>query len=571
MAVGKGTLLQGLVFCFGRSIATSLKGQLSKQVRNAGATTTPFANASVTHYVTEHWEAKAASVPGCVVTPQFIADVLEQESLLNEIPFLVLPTDKPKEEEFTFVFSFDEPSTPEPAPEEPRLGAEEFVKSLLANGLGNLRALQEGILVAKAEGNAARSAARPLPLQERDPSTLTAAERLKVSALRRAEEVAARQKQRREEQERREQEQASRLAPARAWQDATSSLLFGSAEGSSLAVAASHSYTQIREDPPSSGDSSVGVAASEEEQRRLAAKLKAKRKKKRALVKKRKKAALAAEKQEETAKKREAVRRNVELNAQEGKAKAAIMARLKKQQQCEERSEKDAQWAEKQKDWEAEQLRRLEEWEEQKKQVKLAKKAKKEAFLAQREKILAEDKAEKGRKLFVGKLRFDDIVSANKDNAFLRDSLIEKRKELYRVIFRQYGLVERFKEGWESGHFFVVFYSLADAAKAAAGLSSFEGRKSACEQLQNLGDKAALPKPNFYVRWPRNTNFSLNTTASHAVGKQPTAAPRNAEDTIGPGAAGGRVASRKPVVRPQELVPPTEYVGDWDVVAKKKR
>lgn len=557
MAFGeKGTLLSGQVYCFGRSIPTSLKGQLSKAVRNAGATTTPFVNASVTHYVTEHWETKAACVRGNVLTPQYIHDVLDQECLLGEVSYLVLPTHKPKEEQFTFVFSFDEPEAAEPVPDAPCLGAEDFVKGLLANALGSMRALQEGIGIVRTERKAAQPP-QPVPLQERDPSTLTAAERLKLSALRRAEEVAARQQKRQEEQERRGREQARRLPPAVAWQDDTSALLCSEKGDSTSKGFEPPSFPLACQEPPPNvgGDSSDVKEVTEEEQRRIAARLKAKRKKKRALLKKRKEAALAAEKQRETAMKREAVRRNIELNAQEGKAKAAIMARLKKQQKCEERAAKDAEYGQRQVEWEAEQRRRLEEWEEQKRQAKLEKKAKKEAFLTQRAKILAEDKAEKGRKLFVGKLRFDDIVSANKDNEFLRDSLIEKRKELYRVIFRQFGLVERFKESWDSGHFFVVFYSLADAAKAAATLNTFEGRKSACAELQNLGDKAAVPRPNFYVRWPRNTNFSLCATSA-VTDKQPVAAAgiSQASDSAGSGGARTAKGSSKPIVPPQELV-----------------
>eukprot|EP00011_Vannellida_sp_DIVA3-517-6-12_P013534 CAMPEP_0114628606 /NCGR_PEP_ID=MMETSP0168-20121206/12915_1 /TAXON_ID=95228 ORGANISM="Vannella sp., Strain DIVA3 517/6/12" /NCGR_SAMPLE_ID=MMETSP0168 /ASSEMBLY_ACC=CAM_ASM_000044 /LENGTH=583 /DNA_ID=CAMNT_0001840009 /DNA_START=14 /DNA_END=1765 /DNA_ORIENTATION=- len=581
LAEGNPTLLCGKVFCFGRSIPTSTKGQLSKAVRKCGGSTSAFANSSVTHFVTEHWEAKAASARGLVVTPQYLTDLLSAEEAIDELPYLVLPIHKVKEEQFSFVFSFDEPEEP-PAekPAEEAVNAAAFVQSLFANALGNIRAARAGAAVVKEQRQADQTAAKTVvSLAQRDPPTLTSAEKLKLAAMRRAEEVKARKAQR--ELEQLQQEAAARRSR---WSDDTASLL--SSVGSDCCsessyglnddpynVGSSHFSSFLQDDEPPPAPAPADAAAIAAEERRIAAKLKAKRKKKRAQAKKRKAAAEAAERLQRAAAIKETVRANIAKNAEEGKQKAAIWARLKQEKRTDEKAAKNSEYAERQLQWEEEQRRRHEAWKEEKKQARLEKKRKKQAFLKNRERILAEDWAEKGKKLFVGKLRFDDIKEKHKDNPYQAETLAEKRKELYRVIFRQFGLVERFKEHWDSGHFFVVFCCRIDAEAAISALSTLEGRKSACALLHHVDGASAQPSPHFYVRWPRNSNLSVRPHEGKVIALGTTSSTQATQAAAGVqnvGVSKGETAAHKPVFPPPELQTDREYCGDWGVVSRRR-
>ena len=162
-----------------------------------------------------------------------------------------------------------------------------------------------------------------------------------------------------------------------------------------------------------------------------------------------------------------------------------------------------------QEDWAKEQERRKIEWEQKKIQMRQEKKERKLKFKLEKERILKEDKEEEGRKVFVGKLSFEDINSASLD-PFTKRHLIERRKSELMTILKSYGDFEKIKENWEKQFLFVIYNDSQAAEKAVADLSQFPVKKKIIAEIRkNLKSTAtnplAAPPPNFYVRWPKNT------------------------------------------------------------------
>lgn len=135
-------------------------------------------------------------------------------------------------------------------------------------------------------------------------------------------------------------------------------------------------------------------------------------------------------------------------------------------------------------------------------------KERKQRFKAQKDRILREEQEELGRKIFVGKATFSDIISDDSFNEFLKEELIDGRKEEFTKIFEKYGVIDTIKPNWDKNYFFVVYNEAADAQKAFNALTPFEERKKIASALRKQFKKSAkniklAPLPTFYVRWPK--------------------------------------------------------------------
>jgi hypothetical protein len=110
-----------------------------------------------------------------------------------------------------------------------------------------------------------------------------------------------------------------------------------------------------------------------------------------------------------------------------------------------------------------------------------------------------------GRKIFVGKIRFKDLIVKGKP----KQELIEKRKSIFESLFHSYGAVEEFKPFWDKDHIFVVYTHVSDAERVISELSNYEKRKEKMNYYKLLSKNSpAVPSATFYVRWPRGINKS---------------------------------------------------------------
>ena len=98
---------------------------------------------------------------------------------------------------------------------------------------------------------------------------------------------------------------------------------------------------------------------------------------------------------------------------------------------------------------------------------------------------------ELGRKLFVGKMKLDDLNNP---------TTIALRKSSMEYIFLTFGPAI-FRHHWERNYFFVIYDKKEDAEKAFSSLSVYENRVKLVDRFKH--DNISAPKPNFYVRWPQ--------------------------------------------------------------------
>eukprot|EP01090_Pellita_catalonica_P013197 TRINITY_DN3064_c0_g1_i1.p2 TRINITY_DN3064_c0_g1~~TRINITY_DN3064_c0_g1_i1.p2 ORF type:complete len:314 (-),score=64.65 TRINITY_DN3064_c0_g1_i1:1041-1982(-) len=131
------------------------------------------------------------------------------------------------------------------------------------------------------------------------------------------------------------------------------------------------------------------------------------------------------------------------------------------------------------------------------------------------------DKEERGRKIFIGGVIFDDIE--NIGVSFVED-LKKLRTELLEEIFHSLGDVCRIAPKWSKRYCHVVYKTRAQAKRVFATLSSTEKRKQILAQInQDLLDNGipeiATP-PNFYVRWPRTYNMRKKQSKKQKKAKQ---------------------------------------------------
>ena len=100
---------------------------------------------------------------------------------------------------------------------------------------------------------------------------------------------------------------------------------------------------------------------------------------------------------------------------------------------------------------------------------------------------------EKGRKLFVGKIKFNDLRG--------KEGLIFTRKLLIQQIFESFGEIESFRCCWERDYIFVVYKETNAASLAYDNLSDFNKKKAIIAKFKQ--DSISVPNSNFYVRWPK--------------------------------------------------------------------
>lgn len=102
------------------------------------------------------------------------------------------------------------------------------------------------------------------------------------------------------------------------------------------------------------------------------------------------------------------------------------------------------------------------------------------------------ERTEVDRKLFVGKLKFNDLKG--------KETLLFTRKSIIKQMLTSFGEVEEFRCFWEKEYIFVIYKKPESATAAYKSLMDFNQKKQLCTKFQQ--DKLSQPKTNFYVRWP---------------------------------------------------------------------
>jgi hypothetical protein len=224
------------------------------------------------------------------------------------------------------------------------------------------------------------------------------------------------------------------------------------------------------------------------------------------------------------------VERNKQLNRQQNREKADANRMRKLQEAQDEKSKKHLEWLERQERWAEEQARRKFEWSQLKERQKIDAEKRRRAFIENREAILQEENATAGRKIFVGKIKFDDIHNHPDLTSLERkQQAVDKRCELIINILKSFGAVANIKDSWDDGFLFVTYESQSSAIAAINDLCNFETRRSLCNQaaqrLHLTGFTSDIaPHPTFYVRWPKrtaSTNESLVQPVAPLMTKKP--------------------------------------------------
>jgi hypothetical protein len=113
---------------------------------------------------------------------------------------------------------------------------------------------------------------------------------------------------------------------------------------------------------------------------------------------------------------------------------------------------------------------------------------------------------ERTRKLFVGNVSFI-IDSTNSESDSLRIAAL-----LY--IFSQFGPIETIRIRADKRYCFIIYQNSNHAQVAIKHMSIYENRVKSVEQTRiTLGThplSEALPKPNFYCRWPKDSRCPKN-------------------------------------------------------------
>jgi len=479
-------IFQGCVITLGTSIPISDKSRLNSLVRKHGGTISAFLNDNTTHYLTHHWDKKCfQSNPQIhqILHISFLTDSVEQLQRCNEQDYILLPNNSPTEQA--------------------------LVLSALQKAYKNITAVNHGIHELENE--------RLLTNLRNNEVKASAAVN---QSLLRIQQIKLEREQRKEELEK-PVEVASIELPSFEYQllgnreeiqfhgfesDESDSFGFGLFGTDSADVSCDDSSVAESEDRESQNNSWIDTlnytireteAEERERHRREEKQLKASRK------------AEEMQRKENLRRcKKEQVLKKMKQNAEEGKYQQRLKNQSR-QKAAEEAREKLLQKkAALNEAWEAEQRRRRLEWEKKKKELRRDRKERKQRFKAQKDRILREEQEELGRKIFVGKATFSDIISDDSFNEFLKEELIDGRKEEFTKIFEKYGVIDTIKPNWDKNYFFVVYNEAADAQKAFNALTPFEERKKIASALRKQFKKSAkniklAPLPTFYVRWPK--------------------------------------------------------------------
>jgi hypothetical protein len=138
-------------------------------------------------------------------------------------------------------------------------------------------------------------------------------------------------------------------------------------------------------------------------------------------------------------------------------------------------------------------------------------------FLSDQAEIAAQDEAERGRKLFVGNIRFEDL-QRRFPTVFAFKKHAHQRVQSLLSIFSAFGVVCSVRGSWHRDGLpmngarawcFVVYESAESAALALSALRVHEERVARCHQLAKQRRVTFLcvhdcPRADFYVRRPRN-------------------------------------------------------------------
>eukprot|EP01130_Rhizamoeba_saxonica_P002037 TRINITY_DN11841_c0_g1_i1.p1 TRINITY_DN11841_c0_g1~~TRINITY_DN11841_c0_g1_i1.p1 ORF type:complete len:498 (-),score=101.52 TRINITY_DN11841_c0_g1_i1:29-1522(-) len=133
-----------------------------------------------------------------------------------------------------------------------------------------------------------------------------------------------------------------------------------------------------------------------------------------------------------------------------------------------------------------------------------------------------------GRKIFVGKIRIDDILETGDKQIWDEDTInqyINHRVQELQDVFRVYGEVEEFSEDWGNRGFgFVVYQYAKDAKLAVNRLKDFKDRRVISREIKaNLRDQGLdilmAPLPNYYVRWPKYYQRMLQNKRKRRLAK----------------------------------------------------
>eukprot|EP00008_Paramoeba_atlantica_P015609 CAMPEP_0201476018 /NCGR_PEP_ID=MMETSP0151_2-20130828/1318_1 /ASSEMBLY_ACC=CAM_ASM_000257 /TAXON_ID=200890 /ORGANISM="Paramoeba atlantica, Strain 621/1 / CCAP 1560/9" /LENGTH=233 /DNA_ID=CAMNT_0047856277 /DNA_START=239 /DNA_END=940 /DNA_ORIENTATION=+ len=122
-----------------------------------------------------------------------------------------------------------------------------------------------------------------------------------------------------------------------------------------------------------------------------------------------------------------------------------------------------------------------------------------------------------GRKIFVGKVVFDDLEKKFKLNPPMLKQHIQMRKKAFERIFSKFGEVENFQWVEEKTCFFVTYEDSSVAQTVVETLADFNTRKDYIQKEKKFLEQKHLPvlvapRFSYYVRWPKN--YQLNQSSS---------------------------------------------------------
>merc|ERR1712137_1289529 len=208
-----------------------------------------------------------------------------------------------------------------------------------------------------------------------------------------------------------------------------------------------------------------------------------------------------AQLREQRIKKKAQVEKGRKKNALKGKKESLKRKREAVQKREEEHDKAHRKRQADQAKWNAEQERRRAEW-------KVQWRERKQKARADLTRIRGEDAEEKGRKLFIGKISFDDILNDPSTNEFSRETLMNERIDHLKEMLESFGSVAKFKHTPRANFLFVVYDSETSAEEAYAVFSDYESKKRLVASMrkrlkESLSDVRFAPLPTFYARWPR--------------------------------------------------------------------
>mmetsp|Transcript_3711 Transcript_3711/g.4600 ORF Transcript_3711/g.4600 Transcript_3711/m.4600 type:complete len:471 (-) Transcript_3711:63-1475(-) len=462
-------IFAGCVVTLGPSVPISEKSKLNSQIRRNGGKISAFLNDTTTHYLSHEWDKKAYQSDPTrhkILHISFLGDCIEQGKLCDENSYILLPHNASSETE--------------------------LIKTLSKQCITNIRSAQ---LMIMASERRTKENETPKPPHVN-------------KSLQRIQETIQKRKERKQELEK-PIEVASVDLPHFDFHILSDT--FNTTEDTSESddfVGLFESDTESLSSNASSEHNDMSWISLFNKERSET--IKEEKERYRQEERERKEARKKEEqkrREQQRKQKKETIRRNIQLNAEEGRRRQHIKNEERQRAVTEEHKKREAELQAKAEAWEEEQTRRKLKWEEEKKKLKAERKEKKKRFQEQRKRILEEDHEEEGRKLFVGKASFDDILKDDSCNEFLKEELMDARKREFFSLFERFGHVEKIKPNWDKNFFFVVYAAEEDAQRAMQELQPFEERKKIAADIRkglkkSLNDVRAAPLPIFYVRWP---------------------------------------------------------------------